>query len=138
MTDKSDSQTNWYTLTPEAVAKELNVDPAKGLSGSDVQQRLQKYGPNRLAEKKKKSGLQAFLEQYQDLMQFVLLGAAIINQIFTGEWGTTLVLVGLTVFNAILGMRGEAKAEASLAALAETMKSIARVRRDGQAVDVNA
>jgi len=40
-----------------------------------------------LAEKKKKSGLQAFLEQYQDLMQFVLLGAAIINQIFTGEWG---------------------------------------------------
>ena len=51
-------------------------------------------------------------------MQFVLLGAAIVNQIFTGEWGTTLVLVGLTVFNAILGMRGEAKAEASLAALA--------------------
>ena len=91
-----------------------------------------------LAEKKKKSGLQAFLEQYQDLMQFVLLGAAIINQIFTGEWGTTLVLVGLTVFNAILGMRGEAKAEASLAALASSMKSIARVRRDGQAIEINA
>ena len=71
-------------------------------------------------------------------MQFILLGAAIINQIFTGQWGTTLVLVGLTVFNAILGMRGEAKAEASLAALAETMKSIARVRRNGQAVEVNA
>jgi Ca2+-transporting ATPase len=82
--------------------------------------------------------LQAFLEQYQDLMQFVLLGAAIINQIFTGEWGTTLVLVGLTIFNAILGMRGEAKAEASLAALASSMKSIARVRRDGQAVEVDA
>ncbi|NTV46598.1 MAG: HAMP domain-containing protein, partial [Chlorobiales bacterium] len=47
---------------------------------AEVQQRLGKYGPNRLAEKKKKSGLQAFLEQYQDLMQFVLLGAAIINQ----------------------------------------------------------
>ena len=108
------------------------------MSAAEAQQRLQKYGPNRLAEKKKKSGLQAFLEQYQDLMQFVLLGAAIINQIFTGEWGTTLVLVGLTVFNAILGMRGEAKAEASLAALAVTMKSIARVRRDGQAIEVDA
>ena len=43
-----------------------------------------------------------------------------------------LVLVGLTIFNAILGLRGEAKVEASLAALAETMKSVARVRRDGQ------
>ena len=110
----------------------------KGLSAAEAQQRLQKYGPNRLAEKKKKSGLQSFLEQYQDLMQFVLLGAAIINQVFTGEWGTTIVLVGLTVFNAILGMRGEAKAEASLAALASSMKSIARVRRDGQAIEVNA
>ena len=103
-----------------------------------MQQRLGKYGPNRLEEKKKKSGWQSFLEQYQDLMQFVLLGAAIINQIFTGEWGTTLVLVGLTIFNAVLGMRGEAKAEASLAALASSMKSIARVRRDGQAVEVDA
>jgi Ca2+-transporting ATPase len=138
MSETSDKQPKWYTLSPEAVGKELGVDPAKGLSAADVQQRLQKFGPNRLAEKKKKSGLEAFLEQYQDLMQFVLLGAAIINQIFTGEWGTTLVLVGLTIFNAILGMRGEAKAEASLAALAETMKSIARVRRDGQAVEVNA
>jgi len=138
MADKSNNQPNWYTLPPEAVAKELGVDPAKGLSTAEVQQRLQKYGPNKLAEKKKKSGWQAFLEQYQDLMQFVLLGAAIINQLFTGEWGTTLVLVGLTVFNAILGMRGEAKAEASLAALASSMKSIARVRRDGQAIEVDA
>ncbi len=48
------------------------------------------------------------------------------------------MLVVLTVFNAVLGLRGEAKAEASLAALAGTMKSIARVRRDGQAVEIEA
>ena len=138
MADTSNNQPKWYTLTLEEVGKALGVDPAKGLSSAEAKQRLQKFGPNRLAEKKKKSGLQSFLEQYQDLMQFVLLGAAIINQVFTGEWGTTIVLVGLTVFNAILGMRGEAKAEASLAALASSMKSIARVRRDGQAIEVNA
>jgi P-type Ca2+ transporter type 2C len=138
MTDATGSRTKWYTLTPEAVGKELGVDPEKGLSAAEAKQRQQKYGPNVLAEKKKKSGLQSFLEQYQDLMQFVLLGAAVVNQIFTQEWGTTLVLVGLTVFNAILGMRGEAKAEASLAALASSMKSIARVRRDGEAIEVNA
>ena len=138
MTDIPTNKINWYTLSPEEIGKQLQVDPAKGLSSDEAKSRLQKYGPNRLAEKKKISGWQAFLGQYQDLMQFILLGAAIINQVFVGDWGTTLVLVGLTIFNAILGMRGEAKAEASLAALAETMKSIARVRRNGQAVEVNA
>jgi Ca2+-transporting ATPase len=138
MTEKTDSHPNWYTMTPEAVGQELQVDPAKGLSAAVAQQRLQQYGPNQLAEKKKEPGWQAFLRQYQDLMQIILLGAAIINQVFTGEWGTTLVLVGLTILNAVLGLRGEAKAEASLAALAETMKSIARVRRDGQAIEIEA
>ncbi len=138
MTESTKSQSNWYTLTPEAVAKGLQVDPGKGLSAAEVQQRLGEYGPNQLEEKKKEPGWQAFLRQYQDLMQIILLGAAIINQIFTGEWGTTLVLIGLTIFNAILALRGEAKAEASLAALAGTMKAITRVRRDGEAKEVEA
>ena len=48
------------------------------------------------------------------------------------------MLVGLTVFNAVLGLRGEAKAEASLAALEKMLKNIARVRRDGQAIEIDA
>ena len=138
MADKTESQSKWFTMTPEAVGSELQVDPAKGLGASEAQQRLQKFGPNQLEEKKKEPGWQAFLRQYQDLMQLVLLGAAIINQIFTGEWGTTLVLVGLTIFNAVLALRGEAKAEASLSALAGTMKAITRVRRDGEAKEIEA
>jgi P-type Ca2+ transporter type 2C len=98
------------------IASLLQVDPAKGLSAAEAQQRLQQYGPNHLADKKKESGWQAFLRQYLDLMRIVLLVAAAANQLLTGKWGTTLVLVGLTVFNAVLGLRGEAKAEASLAA----------------------
>ena len=138
MSQAENSQTKWYGLTAEDVAKQLQVDPAKGLSAAEAQQRLQQYGPNQLAEKKKESGLQAFLRQYKDLMQIILLVAAIVNQLATHEWSTTLVLVVLTIFNAVLGLRGEAKAEASLAALAGTMKSIARVRRDGQAVEIEA
>ena len=136
MADKSERQSKWFTMTPEAVGSELQVDPAAGLSAAEARQRLQKFGPNQLEEKKKEPGWQAFLRQYQDLMQLVLLGAAIINQIFTGEWGTTLVLVGLTIFNAVLALRGEAKAEASLSALAGTMKAITRVRRDGEAKEI--
>ncbi len=129
---------NWYALTSAEVAQEQQVDPAKGLSAAEVQQRLQRYGPNVLAAGKKESGLQAFLRQYQDLMQIILLVAAVVSLIVTREWGTTIVLVGLTIFNAVLGLRGEAKAEESLAALAKTMKDIARVRRDGQAVEIEA
>src|SRR5512139_3067208 len=117
MAETAQEQPKWYSLSPEAVAQQLKVDPAKGLSAAEAQQRLQQYGPNQLAAKKKESGWQAFLRQYKDFMQILLLGAAIVNQVFTGELGTTLVLVGLTIFNAVLGMRGESKAEASLAAL---------------------
>jgi Ca2+-transporting ATPase len=134
MTDIPASQTNWYTMTPEEAAKQLGVDPAKGLTASEAKQRLQKYGPNKLAGKKKEPGWQAFLRQYKDFMQLILLGAAIINQLAIQQWSTTLVLIGLTVFNAVLGLNQESKAEASLAALEKMMKNIARVRRDGQAI----
>ncbi len=114
MAATSKEQPKWYSLTPDAVAQDLQVDPEKGLSAAEAQQRLQKYGPNQLAAKKKESGWQAFLRQYQDFMQLVLLGAAVLSLVFTRELGTTLVLVGLTVFNAFLGLRGESKAQASL------------------------
>ena len=138
MPEPNGQQTAWYTLAPDAVAKQLNVDPAKGLSSSEAQQRLQQYGPNKLAGKAKEPGWKLFLGQYRDFMQIILVGAAIINQIFTGELNTTLMLLGLTVFNAVMGLRQESKAEASLAALEKMMKNIARVRRDGQAVEIEA
>ena len=132
------NQPKWFTLSPEQVAKELGVDPAKGLSKSEVEARRQKYGANALAGKKKEPGWQKFLRQYKDFMQILLLGAAIVNQVAVGEWNTTLVLIGLTIFNAVLGMNQESKAEASLAALEKMMKSIARVRRDGQAIEIDS
>ena len=138
MSQPESSPTKWYGLTVEAAAKQLQVDPAKGLSAAEAQQRLQKYGPNELAAKKKESGVQAFLRQYKDFMQIILLGAALLSLVFTRELGTTIVLVVLTVFNAVLGLRGESKAEASLAALTKMMKNIARVRRDGQAIEIEA
>ncbi|MCB0022277.1 MAG: cation-translocating P-type ATPase [Caldilinea sp.] len=138
MPDVTANQGAWYTLSAEDTARQLQVDPARGLTASEAQQRLEQYGPNQLAAKKKESGLQAFLRQYKDFMQILLLGAALVNQIFTQELGTTLVLIALTVFNAVLGMNQESKAEASLAALEKMMKNIARVRRDGQAIEVEA
>ncbi|MFD7072869.1 cation-translocating P-type ATPase [Nocardioides sp. NPDC059952] len=124
--------------TPLEVAERLGVDPARGLSTEEAARRLAEHGPNRLAEGKKESGLQAFLRQYQDFMQIVLLVAAVVNLVVTGDVGTSLVLAGLTLFNAVIGLRQEAKAEESVAALAQLMKTVARVRRDDQAVEIDA
>ena len=121
-----------------AVAAQLGVVPEQGLSTQEAAARLSSHGANRLAEGKKESALQAFLRQYEDFMQIVLLVAAAANQVFTRDTPTTLVLAGLTVFNAVIGLRQESKAEESVKALAQMMKSIARVRRGGQAVEINA
>ncbi len=120
------------------VARGLDVDPAQGLSEDEARSRLASMGPNKLAGGKKEPGWRAFLRQYEDFMQWVLLGAALVNQIVTGETGTTVVLAGLTVFNAVVGLRQESKAEESVKALAQMMKTIARVRRGGQAVEIDA
>src|SRR5690349_12409624 len=120
------------------VAQAFGVSPDRGLSAEEARSRLASFGPNQLAESSKESGLKAFLRQYQDFMQVILLVAAAVNQIVTQETGTTVVLAGLTVFNAVIGLRQESKAEESVKALAQMMKTIARVRRDGQAVEIDA
>lgn len=138
MPELTDKHTKWYAMTPDAVAQQLQVDMTRGLSIAEAQKRMQQYGPNKLAGKKKEAGWQAFLRQYKDFMQILLLAAAIISWVFTREVNTTLLLVVLTILNAVLGLRQESKAEASLAALENMMKSITRVRRDGQAVEIDA
>ncbi len=138
MTTTTESQTNWYSLDVVETADKLAVNIDTGLTTSEVATRLDRYGPNRLSEQKKESGFQAFLRQYQDFMQIILLAAGLVNQLVTGDTGTTVVLVGLTLFNAVIGLRQEAKAEESVAALASMMKTTARVRRDGQVLEIPA
>jgi P-type Ca2+ transporter type 2C len=132
------ARTGWHGSEASAVAQELGVQPERGLSVEEARSRLQSHGPNRLAGAKKESGLQAFLRQYRDFMQLILLAAAVINLLVTGDVGTSVVLAGLTVFNAVIGLRQEAKAEESVKALAQMLKTVARVRRDGQALEIDA
>jgi Ca2+-transporting ATPase len=131
-------RTEWYALEAAAVASDLDVDPGVGLDADEIVRRRGEHGPNRLAAAKKESALQAFLRQYRDFMQIVLLVAGVINQVVTGDAATTLLLAGLTVFNAIVGLRQEAEAEESVKALAQMMKTVARVRRGGQVLEIDA
>src|SRR4051794_30116201 len=127
MTMTTESSATWYRMGVDETTQALSGSLDRGLTESEVRERQAKYGRNVLAGKKKETALRAFIRQYQDLMQIILVGAAIVNQAVTGEAGTTIVLIGLTVFNAVLGLRQEAKAQASLAALEKMLKDIARV-----------
>src|SRR5205814_4383896 len=80
----------------------------------------------------------AFERQYHDAMQIVLLVAGIGSLWPLKQYGTAIVLLVLTLFNAVLGLRQEGKAAAAVAALQKMMIVKARVRRDGRLVEVPA
>ena len=128
----------WYALDPGEVVEELHSDTAAGLTAAEVAERRASYGPNRFAEAKKEAGWHAFIRQYRDPMQIVLLVAGIGSIYPVKQLGTGLMLLFLTLFNAVLGLRQEGKAAAAVAALQKMMIVKARVRRDGGLQEVAA
>jgi P-type Ca2+ transporter type 2C len=130
--------TDWYRLSTEEVCGRLEVDPAVGLSADEVAARRQRYGPNKLAEEAKEPAWQAFLRQYRDLMQLVLVGAAVVSIVALQDISTGVVVLGLTVVNALMGLQQEGKAAESVAALRQMLIITASVRRDGEIVEVPA
>ena len=123
--------TAWHVLSRDDAARELQVEPGRGLTSAEAAERLQRYGPNRFAEAKTESRWHAFLRQYQDPMQIVLLAAGIISIYPVKQPGTGIAILALTLLNAVLGLNQEGKAAAAVAALAKMMIVKARVRRDG-------
>ncbi|MBV9602269.1 MAG: cation-transporting P-type ATPase [Chloroflexi bacterium] len=128
----------WHTMDiPDALAAQ-NVNSQAGLSSEELAERTRRYGPNAFAAAKQESRLQTFVRQYQDPMQIVLLVAGIITIVALQQWGTGIVLLGLTLFNAMMSMRQEGKAEASVAALQKMLIVKTRVRRGGEVVQLPA
>jgi len=128
----------WHVLSREDVVEELHVGPERGLTSDEAAARLARYGPNRFAEAKAESRWHAFLRQYQDPMQLVLLAAGVISIYPVKQPGTGIMILLLTLLNAVLGLNQEGKAAAAVAALAKMMIVKARVRRDGALVQVPA
>lgn len=134
-TDAKDEK--WYALDPEECARRLEVDPASGLTAEEAEGRVRQYGPNELAEVRRERLAMAFLRQYRPLMQIVLLGAAAVSLVI-GDFSTTALLVCVTVFNAVLGLVQERKAQRSVDSLQGMLSSEARVRRGGEVVSIPA
>jgi Ca2+-transporting ATPase len=132
------AQLDFHTLSiGEALAAE-EVDEQRGLSTTQAQERRRTYGPNRFAEAETEPRWKAFLRQYADVMQIVLLVAGLGSLWPLKEWGTGLVLLALTLFNAVLGLQQEGKAAEAVAALQKMMIIKAKVRRDGRMAELPA
>ncbi|MCI3278815.1 cation-translocating P-type ATPase [Streptomyces cylindrosporus] len=127
----------WYARPPDAVAKALGVDPAVGLTGAQAAERLERNGPNALPEERPKPTWRRALDQYRSYMQIILVGAAIVSLLIQ-EWATAVLLLVLTVLNAVIGIRQEGKAESAMNALKSMMEATARVRRDGTETEIPA
>jgi Ca2+-transporting ATPase len=127
----------WYSVPAEEVTRRLAVDPAKGLSGAQAADLLQRDGPNALPAEKSTPGWKRFLRQYRSYMQIILVAAAIVS-LAIKEWSTGVLLVLITVLNAVVGLRQEGKAESAMNALKAMVKATARVRRDGTEAEIPA
>jgi Ca2+-transporting ATPase len=137
-TEAARDLTAWHSLTSVEACTKLDVDPRSGLEAAEVERRRAEVGPNKLAEAEKEPGWHAFLRQYRDLMQLVLLGAAIVSIVALQEFSTGIVIIALTVLNAILGLNQEGKAAESVAALQKMLVIRAHARRGGARIDVPA
>ncbi|HEY2304009.1 MAG TPA: HAD-IC family P-type ATPase [Acidimicrobiales bacterium] len=129
--------TTWYALSADEVAGKLEVDPAVGLAAGRAAELLRVGGPNALPEEKPVAGWRRFADQYRAYMQIILSVAAVVS-LAIKEWSTAVVLVLLTLLNAVVGLRQEGKAESAMNALKSMMKATARVRRDGVELEIPA
>ncbi|MEU9175410.1 HAD-IC family P-type ATPase [Streptomyces sp. NPDC048550] len=127
----------WYTRSPEQVVAAFGVDPAVGLSAARAAELLAAHGPNALPEEERTPAWRRFLAQYRSYMQIVLVAAAIVSLLIQ-EWTTAILLIVLTLLNAVVGLRQEGKAESAMNALKSMMKATARVRRDGTEAEIPA
>src|SRR6478735_9489944 len=128
----------WHTMPAQEVLEVLQVDRARGLAAAEVTARVGTYGSNRFTAGKVEPRWRAFLRQYADPMQVVLLVGGVVSLYPLKELETGVVLILLTLFNAVLGLRQEGKAAAAVAALQKMMIVTARVVRDGELQQIPA
>ena len=121
----------WYQKSIEETCKALGTDPTTGLRSGDVQSRREKYGPNELAHKEGPGIFQMFVEQLKDYMVIILIIASIVS-IAIGEVVDSVVIIGIVIINAVLGVVQEYRAGKALEALKKMSAPNANVIRDGK------
>ncbi len=131
----------WHTLSAKETEQKLKTNLNNGLTTKQVEERRQKCGLNQLEEQKKKSIIIRFLEQFKDFMIIILLIASVISAIVakvegSNDYFDSIIIIAIVVFNAIMGLVQETKAEKSLEALKKMSAPTCKVRRDGKLLTI--
>ena len=132
----------WHTKNIKEVEKELRTNIKTGLGDKDVLIRQDEFGKNKIEEGKKESLLVKFINQFKDFMIIILIIAAIISAVVsylegTGDYFDSIIIIAIVIFNGIMGLIQEAKAEKSIEALKKMSAPVAKVRRNGKIFTVN-
>jgi Ca2+-transporting ATPase len=125
---------DWHQKELKAVLAELEV-PIDGLRSEEAGKRLVKYGRNELVEKRKRSLLAKFLDQFRDFMILVLIAAAVVSG-FVGELADTVAILVIVTLNAVIGFVQEYRAEKAMEALKQMAAPASRVLREGNVSSV--
>lgn len=133
----------WHSSSVEEIAKNLKTNINIGLTDDEAQKRFERYGPNNLKEKKKESLFVKFIKQFNDFMIITLIIAAIISAVVSklngeADYIDSIIIVAIVIFNAIMGLVQEQKAEKSLEALKKMTAPNAKVRRNGRVQEIDA
>lgn len=133
-----------YSQKADDLLHQLSTDKQNGLDSKEVLVRKEKFGENKLREKKKKTLFQRFLDQFKDAMILILIAAAVISFVVVcieknwGELFEPALIVVIVILNAIMGVYQEGKAEKALDALKGMSAPHARVIRDGSEKIIDA
>ncbi len=125
-----------FQMSAQQVMEQFGTSK-EGLSGSQVEEQRQRFGENTLAEEKKKSVFQVFLEQFKDLLVLILIVVAVISAV-TGNHESTAVILAVIALNAVLGTVQHFKAEKSLESLKAMSAPNAKVMRNGVKIEIPA
>jgi len=121
----------WHAISAHEAAKRLTTDTGKGLEATEAAKRLQKYGPNRLPEGKKRGPVMRFLAQFNNILVYVLLGAGF-TKLMLNLWVDAAIIFGVVILNALLGFIQEGKAEKALESIRNMLSAEARTLRGGE------
>ncbi|MEH2388220.1 MAG: cation-translocating P-type ATPase [Nostoc sp.] len=141
----------WHSLEVNKALDQLESNPNSGLTPQEIQQRLQKYGPNELQETAGRSAWEILLDQFKNIMLLMLIGVALISgfldlmRLQSGDskpgevpFKDSIAILAIVILNGILGYVQESRAEKALAALKKMTSPLVRVIRDTRQVEIAA
>ena len=126
----------YFSIESEEILKKFNVSK-DGLNEKQIGENTNKYGLNELNQKKKKSIFQVFINQFKDLLIFILIAAGIISML-SNNVESTIVIFTVIILNAALGTVQHFKAEQSLDSLKALSAPSAKVIRNGSKIEIHS